>query len=173
MGMFERADKDAPKVDATADDTDAPDELGPAFTSEFPQAVGLDAMLAGGSKASSSGTAAPGGSAQGAPVSIPPLDPKVVQQYLAQLDLIISSLSDLEPEDTDIMAGISQGVYPLVNHYASGQSSVAVMWFVASTSILAYIGLKYKQLQLRAADYSGGGGEAQTVDRRPDNGEEG
>lgn len=169
MGVFERVGKE-PDAPAPADNqknaetvTQDSGGLGPAFTSDFPPAAGFDGLLAGGTKAPSTGTAAPGVSAQGMPASPAPLDPKVVEQYLIQLDAIVSALSDLTPEQPDVMIGISRGMYPLINYYASGQSSVAVMWFVASTSVLAYVGLKYKQLQLRAAT------EEQTSKVRPDN----
>lgn len=172
MALFERAtkpDEAQPEVPAIGTPEEPSEGLGPAHTQDFPAAVGLDGLLAGGTKAPpTGGTAAP----PGAPPASPPLDPRLVNEYVKQLDTTISVLTGLEPEEPELMDGIATGMYPLFNHYARGTNSVAIMWLVAGTNLLAYMGIKYKQIQERAADYEPGGGEAQTVDRRPEDDEE-
>lgn len=127
----------------TAPEPATGDDLGPAVTAEFEEAVGLQDLVPEGR-----GRGGPREPTAPAPphVSSPApstFDPAMFHAIIKSLDSVSSAFAGVEPETERELAEVEPMLKPLADHYAGGSNSVAMLWGLAILGLTTWGLRKY------------------------------
>ncbi len=121
-------------------------DLGPATTAEFVEAVGLQDMVPEGrGRGASREPTAPAAPSSSPSVSF---DPAMLHAIIKSLDSVTSAFAGVAPETEDELKEVEPMLQPLLNHYAGGSNSVAVLWGLAVLGLTTYSLRKWRKFQL-------------------------
>jgi len=120
------------------------DDLGPAVTAEFEDAVGLQDLVpegrGRGGNREPTAPAPPHVSPSASPVAF---DPAMFHAIIKSLDSVSSAFAGIEPETEQELAEVEPMLKPLADHYSGGSNSVAMLWGLAILGLTTWGLRKY------------------------------
>jgi hypothetical protein len=134
------------------------DLSGAAVMPDFPEAVGLDGLLAGkglpGRPPAGATAELPSPAAPTAPSWPPPPTPEPFKAIVTQLDTLLSMLGRVERVEQKFTDQVADSVWPLAYYYGAGSNerpSPVMLWLMGGLSVLAFAVVKVQQVRAARA----------------------